>query len=45
MEGLERTKLRTVEEAVRWADIHGFGNVAVVLAICEMTESSVEVHR
>jgi ketosteroid isomerase-like protein len=45
MKGLEGTKLRSFEEAVLGTEIHVFGNVAVAVAVCEMTENGAEVHR
>jgi ketosteroid isomerase-like protein len=45
MKDLEGTKLRSFEEAVLGTEIHVFGNVAVAVAVCEMTENGAEVHR
>src|SRR4051812_14840948 len=45
MKGLEETKLRSLKEAVLGTTIHVFGNVAVAVAVCEMTENATEVHR
>ena len=45
MKGLDGTKLRSLEEAVLGTEIHVFGNVAVAVAVCEMTENGAEVHR
>ena len=45
MKGLAGTKLRSFEEAVLGTEIHVFGNVAVAVAVCEMTENGAEVHR
>jgi hypothetical protein len=45
MKGLEGTQLRSFEEAVLGTEIHVFGNVAVALAVCEMTENGTEVNR
>ena len=45
MRGLEGTKLRSFEEAVLGTEIHVFGNVAVAVAVCEMTENGAEAHR
>ena len=42
---IERTKLRSFEEAVLGTEIRVFGNVAIALAVCEMTENDAEVHR
>ena len=39
MEGLAATKLRSFEEAVLGSEVHVFGNIAVALAACEMTEN------
>jgi hypothetical protein len=43
MKGLAGTKLRTFEERVLGSEIHIFGNVAVALAGCEITENGAEV--
>jgi hypothetical protein len=45
MKGLAGTKLRTFEERVLGSEIHIFGNVAVALAGCEITENGAEVSR
>jgi transposase InsO family protein len=45
MKGLAGTKLRSFEEAVLGTEIHVFGNVAVALAGCEITENHAEVNR
>jgi hypothetical protein len=45
MKSLEGTKLRSFEEAVLGTEVRVFGNVAVALAVCEMTENGAEVHR
>jgi hypothetical protein len=45
MKGLEGTKLRSFEEAVLGTEIRVFGNVAVALVVCEMTENGTEVNR
>jgi Domain of unknown function (DUF4440) len=45
MKGLGGTKLRSFDEAVLGTEIHVFGNVAVALAACEMTENGAELHR
>jgi surfactin synthase thioesterase subunit len=45
MKDLAGTKLRSFEEAVLGTEIHVFGNVAVAVAACEMTENGAEVHR
>ncbi|WP_201839724.1 nuclear transport factor 2 family protein [Microvirga zambiensis] len=45
MKGLAGAKLRSFEERVLGTRIHIFGNVAVAVAVCEMTENGVDVHR
>ena len=45
MKGLAGTKLRSLQEAVLGTEIHVFGNVAVAVAACEMTENGAEVNR
>ncbi|MEZ0169861.1 hypothetical protein [Microvirga sp. TS319] len=45
MKGLAGTKLHAFEEAVLGAEIRVFGNVAVAVAACEMTENGAEIHR
>jgi transposase InsO family protein len=45
MKGLAGTKLRSFEEAVLGTEIHVFGNVAVALAGCEMSENRAEIDR
>jgi hypothetical protein len=45
MKGLAGTKLRSFREAVLGTEIHIFGNVAVAIAACEMTENGSEVTR
>jgi hypothetical protein len=45
MKGLTGTKLRSFAEAVLGTEIYVFGNVAVALAACEMTENDVDVQR
>jgi ketosteroid isomerase-like protein len=45
MKSLEGTKLRSFEEAVLGTEIRVFGNVAIALAVCEITENDAEVHR
>ena len=45
MKGLEGTKLRSFEEKVLGTEIRVFGNVAVALAACEMTENGTEIYR
>jgi ketosteroid isomerase-like protein len=45
MEGLAGTTLRSLEETVVGTDIQVFGNVAVALAGCEITENDAKVGR
>jgi hypothetical protein len=45
MKGLVGTKLRSFEEKVLGTEIHIYGNVAVALAGCEITENDTEVSR
>ena len=45
MKGLAGTKLRSLQEAVLGTEIHVFGNVAVAVAACKMTENGAEVNR
>ena len=45
MKSLEGTKLRSFAEAVLGTKIHVFGNVAVAVAACEMTEKGADVQR
>jgi ketosteroid isomerase-like protein len=45
MKGLAATKLRSFEETVVGADIQVFGNVAVALAACEISENDAKVSR
>jgi hypothetical protein len=45
MKRLAGTKLRSLEENVLGTEIHIFGNVAVALAGCEITENDAEVSR
>src|SRR5688500_2807160 len=45
MKEVAATKLRSFDEVVLGAEIRVFGNVAVVLAACEMTENGTEVSR
>ena len=44
MKSLEGTTLRSFDETVLGTEIRVFGNVAVALAVCEMTENGAEVH-
>ena len=45
MEGLAATGLRSFEETVLGTEVYVFGNVAVALAACEITENEAEVSR
>jgi hypothetical protein len=45
MKGLAGTKLRTFKERVLGSEIHIYGNVAMALAGCEITENGAEVSR
>ena len=45
MKGLAGTKLRSFREVVLGTEIRVFGNVAVALAACQMTENEGEVNR
>jgi len=45
MKGLVGTKLRSFKETVLGTEIHIFGNVAVALAACEITENDADVSR
>jgi hypothetical protein len=45
MKHLAETKLRSFHEAVLGSEVHVFGNVAVAIAACEMTEDDAEVTR
>ncbi len=45
MKGLAGTKLRSFHETVLGTEIRVFGNVAVAVAACEMTENGTEVNR
>jgi ketosteroid isomerase-like protein len=45
MKGLAGIQLRSFGEKVLGAHIHVFGNVAVVVAACEITENDAEVNR
>jgi hypothetical protein len=45
MKGLAGTKLHSLVENVLGTEIHIFGNVAVALAGCEITENDAEVSR
>lgn len=45
MKGLASTKLRSFREEVLGTHVHIFGNVAVAVAACEITENDAEVSR
>jgi ketosteroid isomerase-like protein len=45
MKGLAGTKLRSFREEVLGTHIHVFGNVALAVAACEITENEAEVNR
>jgi len=45
MKGLAGTRLRSFTEVLLGTDIRLFGNVAVALAACEITENDTEVSR
>jgi len=45
MKGLAGTKLRSFHEVVLGTEVRVFGNVAVALAACEMTENDGQVSR
>ncbi len=45
MRGLAGTKLRSFHEVVLGTEVRVFGNVAVALAACEMTENDEQVNR
>jgi len=45
MKGLAETKLRSFHETVLGTEVRVFGNVAVALAACEMTENDGQVSR
>jgi ketosteroid isomerase-like protein len=45
MQGLAATKLRAFKETVLGTEVHVFGNIAVALAACEITENDAEVNR
>lgn len=45
MKGLVGTKLRSFHETVLGTEVRVFGNVAVALAACEMTENGSQVSR
>jgi hypothetical protein len=45
MQGLAAARLRSFEEGVLGSEVHVFGNIAVALAACEMTENGVDANR
>jgi ketosteroid isomerase-like protein len=45
MKGLAVTRLRSFKETVVGTEVHVFGNVAVALAACEITENDADVTR
>lgn len=45
MKGLAGGSLRALQERLRGCDIRVFGNVAVALAVCELTENHTETSR
>lgn len=45
MKGLAKTKLPSFKQVVRGTEIRVFGNVAVALAVVEITENGTEVNR
>lgn len=45
MKGVAATKLHTFKERVLGVEVRVFGNVAVALAACEMTENEAHVNR
>ena len=45
MKGLAGTKLRSFAEAVLGVEVRVFGNVAVAVAGCEITENDADVNR
>jgi hypothetical protein len=45
MQKLAATRLRSFEEAVLGSEAHVFGNIAVALAACEMTENAGDTNR
>jgi hypothetical protein len=45
MKGLAGTKLRSFHEVVVGTEVRVFGNIAVALAACEMTENDGQVNR
>jgi ketosteroid isomerase-like protein len=45
MKGIAGGKLRTFHESLAGVRVHVFGNVAVAVAVCEMTENEADVKR
>jgi RNase P/RNase MRP subunit POP5 len=45
MQKLAATRLRSFEEAVLGSEAHVFGNIAVALAACKMTENAGDTNR
>jgi hypothetical protein len=45
MQGLAATSLRSFEEAVLGCEVYVFGNIALALAACEMTENGGDTNR
>ena len=45
MKGLAAAKLHSFKETVLGTEVHVFGNVAVALAACEITENDADVNR
>jgi hypothetical protein len=45
MKSLAETSLPTFREVVLGSEVHVFGNVAVAIAACEMTENDTDVNR
>ncbi len=45
MKGLAASKLRTFKEAALGHEIRVFGNIAVAVAICQITENEIKVTR
>ena len=45
MKGLATNKLRSFSEAALGHEIRIFGNVAVAIAVCQMTENEMQVTR
>lgn len=45
MQGLSQTTLETLDEQLLGLDVKVFGNVAVALAVCELTENRAETSR